>query len=274
MRAMDRETYWDLLETLQWICRRKEEERATGRDLKAGNRIPLDMFSAEAVLDSRSLPHIGEYNFQADSAATACQPDWELPDIAGSGIIELGPALNYLLGQVHNRRIRMTAIKCDRYRVRHTPVSPAQLNDLEFRITPGHRISTVGLWSRSRNSLMLRSPQFLRADVIRVWPPRRKKDAVVFGVILRHLQTISTPAAPLTKGDARRRCLAEVPNAYPAAFQKAWATLDPSCKRARSGRVARRALGQETYEEEIRPVALPFPLVATSADTSAGRRFR
>ena len=121
MRAMDRETYWDLLETLQWICRRKEEGRATGRDLKAGNRIPLDMFSAEAVLDSRSLPHIGEYNFQADSAATACQPDWELLDIAGSGIIELGPALNYLLGQVHNRRIRMTAIKCDRYRVRHTP---------------------------------------------------------------------------------------------------------------------------------------------------------
>ena len=232
------ETYWDLRETLQWICSREEEGRATGLDLKAGSRIPLEMFSAEAVLDSRSLPNIGEYNFQPDSAATASQPDWKVPDIAGSGMIGLGPALNYLLGQARTRRIRMKAIKCDRYRVRHIPVSPAELHDLEFRITLGHRVATVGLWSRSRNSLMLRSTQFFRADVIRVWPPRRKKDAAVFGVILRHLQAISTPDAPLTKADAHRRCLAEVPNTYPEAFQKAWATLDPSCKRARGERVA------------------------------------
>jgi hypothetical protein len=42
-----------------------------------------------------------------------------------------------------------------------------------------------------------------------------------------------TPEAPLTKADAPLRCLAEVPNAYPEAFKRAWAKLEPSRKRAR-----------------------------------------
>jgi hypothetical protein len=36
-----------------------------------------------------------------------------------------------------------------------------------------------------------------------------------------------TPEAPLTKLEAQRRCLAEVPNAYPGAFKKAWWNWKP-----------------------------------------------
>jgi hypothetical protein len=248
MSTADRKAYWDLRETLHWVCRRGEEGVAAMRDMKEGNRIPLAMFSAKAVVDPLSLPLIAESDFEADDKAAAWQPAWGLPDIAEFDMIGPGQALNYLLRQVHNRHIRMTAIKCDRYRVKQIPVPPVELNDLEFRITPGHRVAKVGLWSRSRNSLMLRSPQFLRADVIRVWPARKKKNAAVSGVILRHLQAISTSAAPLTKADAQRRCLAEVPNAYPRAFDKAWAILDPSCKRGRGKHGARGALSRETCE--------------------------
>ena len=88
------------------------------------------------------------------------------------------------------------------------------------------------------------SPQFLRGDIIRVWPAR-KKAAAVSGAISRHLQAISTCAAPLTKAEAQRRCLAEVPSAYDQAFNKAWALLDPSRKRRRGQRDAKGVLSEE-----------------------------
>ena len=88
--------------------------------------------------------------------------------------------LNYLLRQVQIRRIRLTAIKCDSYRVKRVSVPRAELNDIEFRITPGHQIANVGLWSRSRNTLTWRSPQFSQADITRVWPARKKTTAAVF----------------------------------------------------------------------------------------------
>jgi hypothetical protein len=37
----------------------------------------------------------------------------------------------------------------------------------------------------------------------------------------------------LTKGEALDRCSVEVPNAYPEAFKRAWAQLEPSRKRGR-----------------------------------------
>lgn len=54
-----------------------------------------------------------------------------------------------------------------------------------------------------------------------------------------------TSAAPLTKAEAQRRCLAEVPSAYHQAFNKAWALLDPSCKRGRGQRGAKGILSEE-----------------------------
>ena len=160
-------------------------------------------------------------------------------DANESGMTGPSQDLNYLLQLVRSRRIRMTAIKCDRYRVKQLPVPLAALDDLEFRITSDHRFTKVGLWSRSHNTLIWRSPEFLRADIIRVWPARTKKSAAVSGVILLHLQAIMTPAAPLTRAEAQRRCFADVPDAYPGAFKRAWAILDPSCKRGRGQRDGR-----------------------------------
>ena len=127
----------------------------------------------------------------------------------------------------------MTAIRCDKRSNEQIPVPLAELNDLEIRITPGHPVAPVGLWSRSCGTLVWRSPQFFRADVVAAWPARKSKTAAVFTAVRRHLREIMSPEAPLTKLEAQRRCLAEVPNAYPAAFKKAWAELDPSCKRGR-----------------------------------------
>src|SRR5256885_1968823 len=97
----------------------------------------------------------------------------------------------------------------------------------------GIRPMTVGLWSRSYGSLVWSSPQFLRADVMRAWPARNKKTAATAHAILRYLRQIMTPKTPLTKLEAQRRCMAEVHHAYPEAFKKAWAVLEPSCKRGR-----------------------------------------
>ena len=92
-----------------------------------------------------------------------------------------------------------------------------------FRFAPGHPVAPVGLCSRSwRDTLVWRSPQFLRADVIRLWPASNTKTAAVSNAILEHLREIMTPEASLTKVEAQKRCLAEVPNAYPGAFEKTW----------------------------------------------------
>jgi hypothetical protein len=73
----------------------------------------------------------------------------------------------------------------------------------------------------------------LRADVIRAWPAQNKKTAATSHAILRYLRQIMTPEAPLTKLEAQQRCMIEVLHAYPEAFKRAWAELDPSCKRGR-----------------------------------------
>jgi hypothetical protein len=206
MTSPDHKMYWDLLETFRWIGARDEGVITAMGDIDEKKWTPLTSFPLDAN---------------------------------ESGIIGPSQALNYLLQLVRSRRIRMTAIKCDRYRVKQVLVPLAALDDLEFRSTSDHRFTKVGLWSRSHNTLMWRSPQFLRSDIIRVWPARKKKSAAVSAVILLHLQTIMTPAAPLTRAEAQRRCFAEVPDAYPGAFKQAWAILDPSCKRGRGQRDGR-----------------------------------
>ena len=85
------------------------------------------------------------------------------------------------------------------------PVPAIELNDLIFRLVPGHPVAPVGLWSRSqRDTLVWRSPQFLRADVIRLWPARNTKTTAVRSAILEHLREIMTPEAPLTKLEAQQ----------------------------------------------------------------------
>src|SRR5262249_50221492 len=80
------------------------------------------------------------------------------------------------------------------------------------------------------------------------------KTAADSGAILRHLREIITPEAPLTKLEAKRRRLAEVPNAYPEAFEKAWAQLEPLLQeRSRQARPERALTGRENSEMEPPP---------------------
>jgi hypothetical protein len=87
---------------------------------------------------------------------------------------------------------------------------PLALNDLIFRLSPGHRLAAVGLWSRSRDTLVWRSPQFLRADVMRVWPARNtlvQNRSIT--VTDRSTNTpVKGPAQPITTGGGHcnRRC--------------------------------------------------------------------
>ena len=146
MSAAVRKTYWDLRETLLWVCRREEEGVAAVRDTNEEGKLLLAMFSAKAVLDPFSRAVIAEYDFEADNAAAVWPPHGESPYTAEFGVIGPSQALNYLLKQVYSHRVRMTAIRCDRYRAKQIPVPPVELNDLEFRITPNQRITKAGLW--------------------------------------------------------------------------------------------------------------------------------
>jgi hypothetical protein len=221
---VDRKTYWDLLETLRWICTRDEQLVAAMWDLDDDTRMALALFGIKVPRGIRSPPGLSRTTRGADLDPAAPQCD-------GRTSI---PGLDDLLRKVHSRRVQMTAIRCDVDSERQIRVPLAELNDLRFRLVPGHRVAPVGLWSRSRrDTLVWKSPQFLRADVISAWPPRNTKTTAVSAAILRHLRGIMSPEAPLTKIEASRRCLAEVPNAYPGAFAKAWAELEPSCKRGR-----------------------------------------
>jgi hypothetical protein len=143
-------------------------------------------------------------------------------------------ALADLHRKLRSHHVLLTAVKCDGNNGERMAVSPADLNNLVIRFTPGGTsVTSVGLWSRSRGNLVWESLQFLRANVIRAWPARNTKTAAIGVAILRHLREITTPEAPITKLEAQQRCLAEVRNAYPEAFKKAWAELETSCKRGR-----------------------------------------
>jgi hypothetical protein len=240
MSPSDDATYWDIVETLLWIFTRDEGRVGTRWDMKEENRAPLAMSAVDEALNPSSRLLLAKYGFEADCELAVQRAGRSWRDSNESGIIGPREVLNYLLRQVQNRRIRVSAIQCDRYRVRQVPLPISELNDLEFRISPGHRIARVGLWSRSRNSLIWRSPQFFRADVIRVWPAQKKQTADVPDAILRHLREIMSSTTPLTRAEAQRRCLAEVPDAYAAAFNKAWSILDPHYKRGRGKHGSRR----------------------------------
>ena len=154
MTAPDYKMYWDLLETLRWIGTRDEGGVTAMGDIDEKKRTPLTIFPVEAVLDAHALWALVEYDFTDDWEPGARQAGRKSLDANESGMIGPSQALNYLLQLVRSRRIRMTAIKCDRYRVKQVPVPLAKLDDLEFRITSDHRFAKVGLWSRSHNTLM------------------------------------------------------------------------------------------------------------------------
>jgi hypothetical protein len=230
---VDRKTYWDLLETLRWICTRDEQLVGAMWDRSDEDRMALALSGMRLPLVIRSPPGPSGTNRGADLEAAAPQGDGRTSRIGGLIMTRPSQALDEVLSKVHSGRVRMTAIRHDGDSDRQIPMPLAELNDLRFQLIPRYRVAPVGLWSRSRDTLAWRSPQFLRADVISAWPAPNTKKAPVRMAILRHLREIMTPEAPLTKREAQRRCLVEVANAYPGAFKRAWTELEPSCKRGR-----------------------------------------
>src|SRR5215471_2034561 len=107
MSAVDRKTYLDLLETLEWICTRGEGVTAVRHE---EDTIALAMFSRKAVSDLRSLLLGAKHDFAADRDGAASQADRKSPDIDQAYMTAPSQILNYLLRQVQIRRIRMTAI--------------------------------------------------------------------------------------------------------------------------------------------------------------------
>jgi hypothetical protein len=230
---VDYKTYWGVSEMVMWIRTRDHERVAAMSGLSETDAMGLALFTHLARLDPHSLRRFSVMNSDSDRPTAAPHGNGGSSKITEPSMMDPSRALDDLHRKVHSRRVEMTAIRCKGSSDEQTPVLPVELNDLTFRFIPEHAVAPVGLWSRSRGVVVWRSPQFLRAHALRAWPARNTKTAAVSGAILRHLQKIMTRDAPLTKSEAQRRCLAEVPNAYLGAFKKAWAELEPSCKRGR-----------------------------------------
>jgi hypothetical protein len=227
--SADKKTFWDLSETVLWTCTRDDRRVAAISDMSEHEKLGLALSAMRVERDIRSPPGGSGSNFGADWGPAAPQ---------GGGMSS--QVLEVVFRKVQSGRVKMTAIACNGSSDRQIELPLAELNDLVFRLTPDDPVAPVGLWSRSRKILVWRAPQFLRVDVVRAWPAQNTKTAAVRLAILRHLQEIMIPEAPLTKAEARRRCLAEVPGTYPQAFERAWAELEPSRKRARGKHGPRR----------------------------------
>jgi hypothetical protein len=232
----DQKAYWNLLETVRWICTRDEEKVAAMWNMDEDEQMAVALFDVKPRLDPNSLLIVR----RADPNAAEPLGNGKPSGIDNANMMDPQKALDDLLRKVRSRRVQMTAIRYRGDRDEQEAVPPIELNDLIFRLHPGDRLVSVGLWSRSRDTLVWRSPQFARADVIGAWPGRNRKTAAVTAAIRRHLREITTAEAPLTKFEAEQRCMAEVPNAYREAFRRAWPDLEPSFKKGR-GKHGRRA---------------------------------
>lgn len=219
---VDRKTYWDLFETIRWVQTRDEGRVAAIWDWSDDERMAVALDGMKVPFVVRSPP------WPSTDRGADCVPARS----QGSARSATHP-VDEILRKVQSGRVRMTAIRCDGTSPDQITMPLAELNDLQIRLIPGHPVAPVGLWSRLRGTRLWRSPQFLSVDVIAEWPARNPKTAPLSNAILRHLHEIMTPEAPLTKVEAQRRCLAEVPQAYPQAFKRAWAALEPSRKRGR-----------------------------------------
>jgi hypothetical protein len=225
MTDRDPKTYWDLFETLCWICFRDEDKVAVMWGMSDEGKASLVMHGMRVERVIHSPPGPSGSTRGAVMGTVAAEQN----ELA----MEAQDAFKDLLRKVHSRRVHMTAINSRDSHERQIEVPLAELNDLELRMIPDYRGVGTALWSRSSDAVAWRSPQFLRVDVIGAWPAPKTKTATVAAAILRHLRQIMTPEAGLTKTEARQRCLAEVANAYPAAFKRAWDELEMPYKRGR-----------------------------------------
>jgi hypothetical protein len=225
MNNPDHKIYWDLFETVIWICSRDENKVIALRDRSDQDKMASVISVMRVRRVMRSPPR--------GSGLTRGVIEPAAPE-ANQSSMEAQDAFEDLLRKVQSRRVRMTAINCRGSGERQIEVPLPEINGVELRMTVDNLDRVVaGLWSRSSDALAWRAPQFLRVDVIGAWPVPRTKTAAVSAAILRHLREIMTPERRLTKAEAKKRCLAEVPNAYPEAFRRAWEQLEAPYKKRR-----------------------------------------
>jgi hypothetical protein len=236
----EQKTFWGLGEMVMWIRTRDHEQVCAISHLSEPDAMAPAMFAFKTRLD-RSLLRFSVAEGDTGQVASELPSSGEASVTDGEpAIIGWAEALDDLFRKIRSGRIAMRAIKWHRNSNEQTQIPSGELNDLQFRFVPEFPVAPVGLWSRSLDTLCWRSPQFSRADALRLWPARRTKTAAVSTAILRHLTKIMIPEAPLTKAEARQRCLTEIADFYPAAFAAAWAKLDPSFKRGRGKHGPRR----------------------------------
>jgi hypothetical protein len=228
----DRKTYWDVFEAICWIRYRDEEKVIAIWDKSDQEKWRSVMSAMKVEMPIDSPP--GPSGSTRGAVMGAAAPE------ENQFVVEAQNAFQGLLRKVQSRRVHMTAINCCDTHERQIEVPLAELSGLQLRIVSDYSGPVAGLWSRSSDALAWRSPQFLRSDVIGAWPAPNTKTATVSAAILRHLRQIMTPEAALTKPEARQRCLDEVPNGYPAAFNRAWEQLEVSYKRGRGKHGKRR----------------------------------
>jgi len=229
----DHKTYWGTGEIIMWIRTRNEERVAAMSGLSETEAMALALFIHRVQKDPRPLARFQTLISDGDCLTGAPHGKGMPFHIDEPGMMDPRQASDDLERKGRSGRVQITAIRCNGSSDEQTPVPPVELNDLIFQFVPNHPVAPVALWSRSRGELVWRAPQFRRVNALRVWPARNAKTAAVSGAILRHLRKIMIPESPLTKLEAHQRCLAEVPNAYPEAFNKAWAKLEASYKRGR-----------------------------------------
>ena len=169
MTDRDRKTYWDLFETVCWICSRDEEKIAAIWGMSDQKKVGLVIAAMKVQRVIHSPP--------SPSGSTRGAVMGTVVPEANGLTVEAQDAFEDLLRKVHSRRVHMTAINCHDTHERQIEVPLAELNDLALKMIPDYGGVETGLWSQSRDALAWRSPQFLRTDVIGAWPaPRTRRD--------------------------------------------------------------------------------------------------
>jgi len=233
--AAEQKTGWNLGETVMWICTRDYDRVAGLWHMSEVDAVASTFFNRALLPNLEATVTISElYDSPPPACQVALQRRAEFLPTAEPNTLPSDQLLREVMRRVQIRHVQMTMIRLDGNDGERSSVSASEANDLVLRLT-GDPAKPVLVWSRSRRSPVGTSPWFSRSDVLRGWPERIKKTIAVIATILRHLREISTPEAPLTKAKARERCLAEVPNAYPEAFKKAWVHLE-SCRKRGQGK--------------------------------------
>ena len=109
--TVDQKTYWDLFETVQWICARDEQRVAAMWDMDEERRTATALYWMRGPLAVPSLLARREINQNAGRGA-APTGDLESLPIGGPTATPNYP-LDDLFRKVHSGRVRMTAIRCD-----------------------------------------------------------------------------------------------------------------------------------------------------------------